>query len=251
MEPKGNKYKINVTNHSKQGDHVEYLIRITSSDEPNLSIEFLERYSNLKSLHDKLRSEHTSSSLFPNFPPKKFFGSTDSKFLIQRQSDLNSYFNEIYKSTVLYNLPSYQKWIEFILKKYLNTAPKDKGNKIKQKEIQEKPLTPEALKKIVDEYSKQFHDFFSNQINEKEEDDIEKNYEQIINENSVFKRKIIEESLLFSVVPGRDNNLMIFEHDNELLIETETKLKNKLDTIDQIDLSKLYFVDTLIIPFKV
>lgn len=255
MEPKANKYKINVTNYSKQGDHIEYFIKMTSSEDSNFSIEFLERYSNLKTLHDKLKSENASSSSFPIFPPKKFFGSTDAKFLTQRQGDLNNYSIEINKATALYNLPSYQKWIVSILQKHLSSPPKEKSDKIKQKETQEKQvMTPETLKKIVDQYSEQFFDFTSNQLDEKEEDDIEKDYKQIIRDNSVFKQKVIKESQLFTITQGKDDNFAFLEKENELLIETEIKLKAKLSKIDDLtqnELPTMYFIDYLIIPFKV
>lgn len=100
-------YKLSVVYYMKKNNHIEYLLRVTES-KSNKAYDFFERYSNLEKLHQILRKE-ANSDTFPKFPPKKFFGDKNEKFLKQRQEELNLYFNMV---TSLFNLPSLKVFIE-------------------------------------------------------------------------------------------------------------------------------------------
>jgi hypothetical protein len=115
---KNRNYRIYFINYKKRGDHVEYIIRLNCIEDNNLYAEFTERYSTLKDLHDAMKKEATKASNFPKFPPKKFFGNTDEIFLNQRQTELQKYFNQLFSSKELSNLPSLRQWILRVLEKF-------------------------------------------------------------------------------------------------------------------------------------
>ena len=106
--------KIQVVTYKKEEDLVRYQIKITSQDDPSLNAEFYERYSSLHKLHEALKKEANNLSNFPKFPPKKFFGTTDERFLNQRQLGLQTYFDAITRTEDFVNLPSFKKWINIL-----------------------------------------------------------------------------------------------------------------------------------------
>jgi hypothetical protein len=110
--------KIQFVTYKKEGDLVKYQIRVTSQNDASLNAELYERYSSLHTLHEALKKEANNPSNFPKFPPKKFFGSTDEKFLNQRQIGLQHYFNAISGTKEFANLPSFKKFIDNIFKTY-------------------------------------------------------------------------------------------------------------------------------------
>lgn len=109
-------YRLYFINYRKRGDHVEYLVRLNCLEDSSINVEFYERYSSLKELHDEMRKE-TNSNNFPKYPPKKFFN-MDEKFLNQRQTALQHYFNTILGSKEFSQLPSLKQWVAGLIKKY-------------------------------------------------------------------------------------------------------------------------------------
>ena len=162
------KYKITVISHSKTTGHTTYIIKI---EKDNKSITFSERYSNLKSFHDSLKKE-TNNNALPKFPPKKFFGSEDEKFLIKRQQELNNYFEALCSSDEFTSLPAFKKFIENAKntgKNTTNTPQIEQPKKIQEiqsneintkvsKEIKNTKNTEEEYSKIVEEYVKKYID---------------------------------------------------------------------------------------------
>ena len=114
MESKN--YRMKFVKYLK-GDYVQYQIRLICIEDNSINVEFLERFSNLKDLHESFKKEANSIN-FPKFPPKKFFGNSDEKFLNQRMTALEHYFNTILGSKEFSNLPSLKKWIDGLIKKY-------------------------------------------------------------------------------------------------------------------------------------
>ena len=108
-----------------KGDHINYQIKLICIEDSNINVEFLERYSSLKDFHENLKKEATSLNL-PKFPPKKYFGNTDEKFLNQRMTALEYYFNTILISKDLSKLSSVKKWIESLIKKYDKSSNQEK-----------------------------------------------------------------------------------------------------------------------------
>lgn len=222
MEPnKG--YRIMISNHSKQSDHVEYLITLVSMSDSSFKVEFYERYSVLKTLHDALRKETTSSS-FPKFPPKKFFGSSDEKFLNQRQIELNTYFSSIFNNKDFCQLPSLKRWIEDALQKHstssninqpdvkeTQTAYGDTKKNTESSVEQNTAITKENLesekkriKEIINACSKQFIEMDRTNENDPQEDtDKVKEYNDICINNNVFAN--LDGNAIFADVKRDDN----------------------------------------------
>lgn len=234
MEQKG--YRLCIINHSKQADHFEYLMQLVGMGENSISIQFLERYSNLKNLNDSLRKE-TNSSSFPRFPPKKFFGSTDEKFLNQRQTELNSYFDSIFNSEEFSKLPSLKKWIDEAIKKYAKESvqqtikvPEPQPNTITQSNSignnenvidrnsnNKNSLTAseiQKMKEMIEQCSKQLIDMGNNADTDFQADvEKEKEYSRIVKENKAFSQEQIETSCLFKIEGGKDENFDIAKDD--------------------------------------
>ena len=244
MEQKG--YRLCIINHSKQGDHVEYLMQLVGMGDNSISIQFLERYSNLKNLNDSLRKE-TDSSAFPRFPPKKFFGSNDEKFLNQRQTELNSYFDSIFNSQEFSTLPSLKKWIDEAIKKYTkesvqqtikvpqpqantivqNNSIEPNENQIERKSNNKNSLTAseiQKMKEMIEQCSKQLIDMGNNADTDFQADvEKEKEYSRIVKENKAFSQEQIENSSLFKIDAGKDENFDTLKDDTvkETLIKCE------------------------------
>jgi hypothetical protein len=113
---KSKNYRLKFVKYVK-GEFVQYLIRLVCIEDTSINLEFLERYSTLKDLHESFKKEANSIN-FPKFPPKKFFGSTDEKFLNQRMTALEHYFGTLLGSKEFSNLATLKKWIESIIKKF-------------------------------------------------------------------------------------------------------------------------------------
>jgi hypothetical protein len=122
---KNKNYRLKFVKYVK-GDYVQYLIRLMTIEDNSLGVEFYERFSTLKDLHEVIKKEANSIN-FPKFPPKKFFGSTDEKFLNQRMTALEHYFNTILGSREFSNLPSLRKWVEGTFKKHYKGINQEQG----------------------------------------------------------------------------------------------------------------------------
>ena len=103
------KYKIQVVNHVKVENHVEYLVSIIGLSS-NSKITFSEKFINLRNLYDLMKKESKSKN-FPQFAPNKLFGYEEENFVIQRTKDLNKFFEEINNNENYSNLPSLKKFI--------------------------------------------------------------------------------------------------------------------------------------------
>jgi hypothetical protein len=110
-------YRIIFKNFEITGGHVEYVINLICEKDSSINVEFKERYSNLKDLHETLKKEANSIN-FPKFPPKKLFGNLDEKFLNERKIKLQHYFNTILGSRDFSQLSSLNRWIEGLIKNH-------------------------------------------------------------------------------------------------------------------------------------
>ena len=258
MEPNRN-YNIFIVNHKKTEDHVEYLIKINYLDK---TFEFYERYSNLKTLHDNLRKETTSQN-FPKFPPKKFFGSTDEKFLNQRQTELNSYFEQIFHSNEFSQLPSLKRWIDEAFKKYAKEGTKIKENQISTSQLINTNIQPEKIiikknnqinennnKAIIDDFNKKLIDLANYNYDDMREDDDKKVQEEFF-KSGIFGEKGIENSSLFQIESGDDSNYQLIGKNYDEYIKNENYIKKEMeDYINKIseELQNYYQIDNLIVP---
>jgi hypothetical protein len=113
---KSKNYRLKFVKYIKR-EHVDYLIRLICLEDDKINVEFSERYSAFKDLHEVFKKEANSLN-YPKFPPKKYFGNTDEKFLNQRQTALEHYFNAILGSKEFSSLPSLKRWIDALILKY-------------------------------------------------------------------------------------------------------------------------------------
>ncbi len=110
-------YRLKFVKFIKEKNYVEFQIRLICLEDDRLNVEFFERYSNLREFHEIFKKESGSIN-FPKFPPKKYIGSTDDKFLSQRQTGLEVYFDAVLGSREFSGLPSLRKWVDNLIKKY-------------------------------------------------------------------------------------------------------------------------------------
>ncbi len=108
---------LKIRNFEILNGHVEYIVNLISEKDGSINVEFKERYSNLKDLHESLKKEANSIN-FPKFPPKKLFGNLDEKFLNERKIKLQHYFNTILGSRDFSQLTTLNKWIESLIKNF-------------------------------------------------------------------------------------------------------------------------------------
>ena len=256
------KYKITVISHSKTTGHTTYIIKI---EKDNKSITFSERYSNLKSFNDSLKKE-TNNNALPKFPPKKFFGSEDERFLIRRQQELNDYFEALCSSDEFTSLPAFKKFIENaknIGKNTTNIVQIEQPKKIQEiqsneintkitKEIKNSKNTEEEYSKIAEEYVKKYIDMgytAEQEIN----DENEKKYLKLFSElkfeggNSEIDKKINKES---RIEVGNDDNFNLIGNEDNSVTELENNIKQKMENLlkEYKTLEDVYNTSQLIVP---
>ena len=256
------KYKITVISHSKTTGHTTYIIKI---EKDNKSITFSERYSNLKSFHDSLKKE-TNNNALPKFPPKKFFGSEDEKFLIKRQQELNNYFEALCSSDEFTSLPAFKKFIENAKntgKNTTNTPQIEQPKKIQEiqsneintkvsKEIKNSKNTEEEYSKIVEEYVKKYIDMgyaAEQEINEENEKKYLKLFSEVKFEggNNEIDKNINKES---KIEAGNDDNFNLIGNEDSSVTELKNNIKQKMENVlkEYKTLEDVYNTSKLIVP---
>ena len=219
MESK--KYKVNVINHERNEGHVLYILSVEDLL-TGLKINISERYSNLRNLYEIMKKESCNKN-FPSFPPKKFFGKEDEKFIKTREKDLNEFFEKINNNEIFSKLSSFNKYIED------NFAKNPKIEKITTKHIQQlnkpkinnniniinyykgKRLTPEEYKKeclegkkIVDNYKIKFISLdYDIDIHSNEKNEIK--YKNLVKDNLILNNK--DQTDFNNIEKGNDDNL--------------------------------------------
>ena len=196
------KYKINIIDHIKESNYVNYIFNLIEINSPNNIIDFKERYSSLLDLHNLLLSE-TNSKNFPKFPPKKFFGSNSETFIIKRQKELNSYFKIIFENQQFYYLKSLQNWIKRKVDLYNN------NNKQKENNNQNNNI----INDYKEEEEKSKDTSFINLMTF-ENDGIEKL--EIVQIDNYFNHINFDNSNLFNIDVGDDKNFDLIGNDNQI-----------------------------------
>lgn len=243
-------FHIQFTKYIFEKDHVLYNIELICKDDTNVFISFTERYSTLETLHEKFKKEAKSNN-YPSFPPKKYFGNTEPKFLSQRLNSLQSYFTNILSHKEFSKLKSVKEWIVELFKKYyskpkdsssntkseqqevkpkenLNNGGNDKVSKKVEQTVVKKNNLQEILNKcseIVDKYSRQIIDLteevHQTNLDPEDEKSKEKKYQQIVSSTVILNN-------LFELPKGNDNNFQALGEDYVDLTERKKKLKLKL-----------------------
>lgn len=218
-------FYIHFLNYFFQNDDVVfYKIQLFSNEYPNLIIEFSERYSYLAE-QNKVFREESKSKNFPSFPPTKYFGNTDEKFLSKRKASLNTYFSSIFSDKEHSQLKTVKKWVYDLFIKYYKPQESKKSD-LGIKTLQSKEKLTEGIQKqvtkekidnqtnqlktqqseqkvvllkcssIVDKYSKMFIDLSDDSNQNLGDEDLvikEKKYKELIS-NLLIKSKVVDEN---------------------------------------------------------
>ena len=235
------KYKINIINHIRVEGHALYVISVENINS-GVNLTFKERYSNLRNLYELMKKE-SSDKNFPSFPPKKYFGYDDEKFVTTREKELNIFFEKINNNVKYSKLPSLIKFIQENLKKNPNkekissrkiqySIQSKNDNKNTSKPFKGIVLTKEEYikgcsegKKIIDEYKQKFVSL-DYDIEIKSNDKAELKYQSLIKNDLIFNKKIED---LIQLDKGVDENFKYIGNDEENVNDIVNKIKNVIE----------------------
>ena len=241
MESDG--YNIRIIGHSKKDDHIEYIISI---EKDGSSFTFTERYSGLRNLSESMR-KFANKATFPKFPPKKFFGGDDEKFLSKRQQELNSFFELISKDKEFSSLPPL---IKFIKEKKEKNEKSINAIKIKPKEekADEKELKKSLIKNSEKDYNKIVKEYNAKFYNMNNERELENNNAKFV---YFFKNyKINSSDIDIKLDTGDENNFGNINKEEKVLESIEDKIKQKMGKITELykALNDIYCTDGIVVP---
>ena len=244
MEAKeGYNISIKIIGHTKKSDHTEYILSVEKNGQ---NFTFTERYSGLRNLSESMR-KFANKATFPKFPPKKFFGGDDERFLTKRQQELNTFFELISKDKEFSSLPPLDK---FIKEKQEHNEKSMNALKIKPKEekIEEKELKKSLIKNSEKDYNKivkECNEKFFNLNNERE---FENNNIRFIN---FFKNnKINYNDNDIKLENGNENNFTCINKEETSLDSMENKIKQKIEKIYELykSFDELYSTEGIVVP---
>jgi hypothetical protein len=231
------RYKIKIIGHTKIDNHTEYIISIEKN---GAKFSFLERYKNLKALDDLMR-KYTNNNGFPKFPPKKFFGSEDEKFIIKRQNEINNYFEVISNHPEFSSLPPLLKFIEEKKEKAeISKKDETKNASITQpkKELEIKPEKEmkKSLKKSDDDYNKIMNDYISqfydmNSYYDKDMISDNKGYVKFFNNNKLMNGNENNKS----IEPGNESNFVLISKSDTGADELEKEIREKIEKMASLN----------------
>ena len=240
------RYKIKIIGHTKIDNHTEYIISIEKN---GAKFSFLERYKNLKALDDLMR-KYTNNNGFPKFPPKKFFGSEDEKFIIKRQNEINNYFEVISNHPEFSNLPPLLKFIEE-KKEKAETIKKDETKNTaivqpkKEQEIKPEKEVKKTLKKSDDDYNKIINDYISqfydmNSYYDKDMISDNKGYAKFFNNNKLMNGNENNKS----IEPGNESNFALISKSDTGEDEVEKEIREKIEKMASLNKTLANSYDT-------
>jgi len=240
------RYKIKIIGHTKIDNHTEYIISIEKN---GAKFSFLERYKNLKALDDLMR-KYTNNNGFPKFPPKKFFGSEDEKFIIKRQNEINNYFEVISNHLEFSNLPPLLKFIEE-KKEKAETIKKDETKNTaivqpkKEQEIKPEKEVKKTLKKSDDDYNKIINDYISqfydmNSYYDKDMISDNKGYAMFFNNNKLMNGSENNKS----IEPGNESNFALISKSDTGEDEVEKEIREKIEKMASLNKTLANSYDT-------
>ena len=241
------KYIIKVIDHIKKEGHMHYIINVEKNGQ---NFSFTERYSGLRGLNEAMRKS-TNKLTFPKFPPKKFFGSEEEKFIIKRQQEINTYFELICKDPDLVTLPPLIKFIEEkrSQQNVVEKAPQIKKEpvKVEEKEVKKNNIQNNNLKDyeiIIKELNSKFYkvnDFYTvDNINDNNSGKFIKFFKnnKLSSENTIKLESGDENN--FNLVNNNENNINHFEDLNK---EKISKIEDLFKSFDNN-----YKTDEIIVP---
>ena len=245
------KYKIQVIGHSKKDGHTEYVISVEKNGS---TFTFTERYSGLRNLSEAMRKS-TNKGNFPKFPPKKFFGGDDEKFLSKRQQELNNYFELISKDTDFTSLPPF---VKFIKEKKEKEEKKENINKINTQQVKkevEKVEEKEKIrsfqeidnecKKIVKDYNPLF--YYMSNFYDKESENNNTKFIKFFKSNKIVNN---ENESNIMIDKGEENNFDFINKDENHLDSIENNIKEKIGKVSELceSLEGIYSTEEIVVP---
>ena len=239
------RYKISVIGHTKKEGHIHYIINVEKNKE---NFSFLERYSGLRGLNDAMK-KYTNKTTFPKFPPKKFFGSEDEKFITKRQQEINSYFDNICKDPDFVTLPPLIKFIEDKHSKQNANGKTEKIEKQDYIKTEEKELkkslknTEKDFEKIVKEYRDKFYNMNNNDFDKDNANDWK--YIQFFKNN-----KIKFENIELKLDKGDENNFCFINNDENSIKNFHELALNKFRKTEEFfqSFDDIYNTNGILVP---
>lgn len=86
-------FRVQFVNYEVANGTVYYMIKVSTSNNETFHIK--DRYKCMRTLYDSLRGDRATVSRMPEFPGKKWFGNTNTDFILQRQDQLSNFFNTL------------------------------------------------------------------------------------------------------------------------------------------------------------
>ena len=227
------RYIIKVIDHIKKEGHMHYIINVEKNGQ---NFSFTERYSGLRGLNEAMRKS-TNKLTFPKFPPKKFFGSEEEKFIIKRQQEINTYFELICKDPDFVTLPPLIKFIE---EKRSQKNVVEKTSQIKKEPV--KVEEKEIKKNIIQNNNNNLKDY-ENIIKELNS----KFYK--VNDIYISDNKINTENAI-KLENGDENNFNLVNNDENKINHFEDLNKEKISKIEDLfkSFDNSYKTDGIIVP---
>jgi len=239
------RYKIKVIGHTKIDDHMEYIINVEQNGK---EFSFTERYSGLRGLNESLRKS-TNKLTFPKFPPKKFFGSEDEKFIIKRQQEINIYFELICKDPDFVSLPPLIKFIEEKQKKQnVKGAPKIKKESVKDEQSELKKSLKGVSEKDYDKIVKDLQNKFYNMNSYDNMNDNDKGQYIKFFKTNKLNHDDDDDEVYLNI--GNNKNFSYINNGANDMNNFEDKIKNKMIKIEENYQSLVikYNTDGILVP---
>ena len=235
------RYIIKVVGHVKKEGHMHYIIDVEKNGQ---NFSFTERYSGLRGLNEAMR-KYTTKLTFPKFPPKKFFGSEEEKFIIKRQQEINTYFELICKDPDFVTLPPLIKFIEEKRSKQ-NVIEKTAQIKKEPVKVEEKDLkknipnnnSAKDYENIIKELNSKFY-----KVDTMNDDSSEKFIK-------FFKNNKINTENDIKLDGGDENNFNLIKNDKTNFKHYEDLNKDKISKIQDLyqSLDNIYKTEGIIVP---
>lgn len=223
---------------------MEYIINVEQNGK---EFSFTERYSGLRGLNESLRKS-TNKLTFPKFPPKKFFGSEDEKFIIKRQQEINIYFELICKDPDFVSLPPLIKFIEEKQKKQnVKGTPQIKKENVKDEQSEVKKSLKGVSEKDYDKIVKDLQNKFYNMNSYDNMNDNDKGQYTKFFKNNKLNHDDDDEVYLNI---GNNKNFSYVNNGANDMKNFEEKIKNKMINIEEQYQSLVikYNTDGILVP---
>ena len=239
------RYIIKVIDHIKKEGHMHYIINVEKNGQ---NFSFTERYSSLRGLNEAMRKS-TNKLTFPKFPPKKFFGSEEEKFIIKRQQEINTYFELICKDPDFVTLPPLIKFIEEkrSQQNMIENKPQIKKEpvKVEEKEVKKNSIQNnnnlKDYENIIKELNSKFYkvnDFYTADDND------------TVKFINFFKNNKINTDNAIKLENGDENNFNLVNNDENNINHFKDLNKEKISKIEDLfkSFDDSYKTDGIIVP---